>query len=386
MKDSLFAKIQEEFNAIAENFDQKAKTVLSNEELITIQSKYNLFEIQPYFSHLVNQVLTSDLKLTIDSDEDFNPEMDTLIEYKINLANRKAHFKREYLGGENFYSTIYEYTEAYHKSFSVYQSNGTAREINLSYLYFKNGLPHQFIECTPYGISLKTYICEGDFIKKYKLEWPNYNHHCIGELVFDTENNLQTITETASDGRVRLLFDARNAAKNVTNVLAEIEDFLVENITDQILDKIKIEESVYCLLFEYSMHEPFPPTLGFGVESDLEANVEDYELWELYSAADMRYFSENDAPNPITIDFYPIEIQSNYLMVSSYGKKIPWQDEEANNKWKQQIFDTYLRVCKRLMHFDFSKSFTKSEKFLVMARDYEECNEEEFYKNILEYK
>ena len=74
------------------------------------------------------------------------------------------------------------------------------------------------------------------------------------------------------------------------------------------------------------------------------------------------------------------------MTTTSYGEKIPWQDEEASNVWKQQVFDTYLRVCQRLMHFDFSKSFTQTENFLVMARDFEQCNEEDFYKKMKEFK
>ncbi|PXY41324.1 hypothetical protein DMB65_07935 [Flavobacterium cheongpyeongense] len=385
MNNTLYAKIQEEFNHIADTFIEKEIDVLADENLITIQSKYNLYDIQPYFAQLTNDVLAPDTKLTIESEDDFDPETDDLYEYKINFENRRAYLKREHYGDGVFYSTLYEYTAQYHKSFSVYQNKETVKAINLSYLYLKNGLPDQFIECTEYGISLKTYTCENEIIKNYKLEWPNHDHHCIGELTFDTEKKLVMITETASDGRVRVLFDTTAPTKNIEEVLEKIEAFLVENIADQILEKVKIEEPVYCILFEYTMQGPFPPTIAFGITSEVEGNFEDKELYELYNAPDMRYFSENDEPNPINIDFYPVDIQSSYLIANSYGENIPWQNEEACELWEKQIFDTYLRICKRLMHFDFSKSFAKTENFLVMARDFEQCNEEDFYQNMLYY-
>lgn len=385
MYDTLYSRIKGEFDTMTEKFAEKESILLSDEELITIQSKYNLHEIQPYFAQLANNVIPADAKLTIESEEDFNPETDDLFEYKINTRNRRAYRKKQLYGEEICYNTIYEYHEDYHKSFSVYQYKETLKATNLSYLYLKNGLPHQFIECTEYGISLKTYTCEGEFIKSYKLEWPDYAHYCIGELNYDTEGKLIKITETASDGRVRLLFDDSRLPEDIESTLEQIENFLVENIADQILEKVKIEEPVYCILFEYTMQGPFPPTIAFGIAPEIDGNFEDKELYELYNAPDMKYFSENDDPNAVNIDFYPLGIQSEYLAANSYGEKI-WQDEKACEIWEKQVFDTYLRVCKRLMYFDFSESFIKTENFLVMARDFEQCNEEDFYKNILEDK
>jgi hypothetical protein len=379
MYSSLYAKIQEEYNHIAEMFIEKEIDILADESLITIRSKYNLYDIQPYF------VPATDAKLTIESEEDFDPETDDLYEYRINLGNRKAYLKREHYGGGVFYSTLYEYTEEFHKSFSVYQDKETIKTTSLSYLYLKDGMPDQFIECTEYGISLKTYTSENEIIKSYKQEWPEHNHHCIGELTFDTRQNLVMITETASDGRIRILFDATVPTTDIEEALAQLESFLVENIADQILEKVKIEEPVYCVLFEYTMQEPFPPTIAFGITTEIDGKFEDKELYELYNAPGMKYFSENDKPNLVNIDFYPAAIQPNYLVVTSYSENIPWQDEEACRVWEKQVFDTYLRVCKRLMHFDFSKSFTKTENFLVMARDFEQCNEEDFYQNMLLY-
>ncbi|PJJ08630.1 hypothetical protein CLU83_1916 [Flavobacterium sp. 1] len=386
MNEILYTKIQEEFNCIASTFSEKESVVLLDKNRITVQSIYNLFEIQPYFSQIANEVLSPDAKLFIENEEDFDPETDDLYEYKINLENRKAYFKKQHYGDDIFYTTIYEYTEAYQKSFCVYQNNEDLKAINLSYLYLKDGMPHQFVECTEYGISLKTYTCEGQFIKSYKLEWPNYDHHCIGELDYDAEGNLARITETASDGRIRILFEKDLETKDVEKILAELEDFLVENIADQILEKVKIEEPVYCLLFEYSMQGPFPPTIAFGVASEIDGNFEDKELYELYNAPDMRYFSENEEPNSIAIDFYPIEIQSNYMVTNAHGEKIPWQDDEACEVWARQVMETYMKVCKRLMYFDFSKSFIKTDYFLIMARDFEQCNEAVFYKELSAYK
>lgn len=386
MKDKLYAKIQQEFNNIADTFIEKEIDLLADENLITFQSKYNLHEIQPYYAELANEVLSSDAKLTIESEEDFNPVTDDLYEYKINLENRRAYLKRQHYGGGIFYSTIYEYTEEYHKSYSVYQNKEIVKMTNLSYLYLKEGLPHKFVECTQYGISLKTYRCEGEFIKSYKLEWPHHDQYCIGELEFNQAGILQTITESVSDGRVRIIFDRSAADKDIEKTLIELENFLVENIADQILEKIKISEPVYCILFEYTMQGPFPPTIAFGTISDIDEEFENKKLYELYNAPDMKYFSEQDGQCASNIDFYPEEIQANYLAIDNYTEKTVSAADEVFVLWENQIFETYLKVCKRLMHFDFSKSFTPTEHFLVMARDFDQGNEEAFYKKMQDYK
>jgi|GEM_PF-1699117 len=388
MHQTLYAQIQEEFDRIADTFSQKEKEILEDENLIILQSKYNLHDIQPYHAQLTNETLPPDAKLIIESEEDFDPELDDLYDYRIDFESRKAYLKRLHFGEDVFYSTIYEYDEdeEYHKSFSIYQNNGNIKATNLSYLYFRDGLPYQFIECTEYGISLKTYTCDDTFIKSYKLEWPDYDHHCIGELSYNPDGDLIKIVETVSDGRVRLLFEAGLETRDIETVLEELENFLVENIADQILEKVSIEEPVYCILFEYTMQGPFPPTIAFGVASEIEGTFEDHAPCELYNAPDMRYFSEHDKPRLVNIDFYPEDIQSAYLITTAHSTNIPWQDEEASETWEQQVKDVYLRVCKRLMHFDFSSSFTKTAHFLVMARDFEQCNEEELFEEMMKYK
>ncbi len=387
MHETLYKQIQEEFNLLPDTFAAKEKTVLTDETLITLQSKYNLYEIQPYYAELANEVLPKEAKLIIESDDDFDPATDDLYEYKINLENRKVFLKREYFGEEVFYTTLYEYTDAYHKSFSVYQNKGELKAVNLKYLYFRDGQPYQFIECSEYAILLKTYTCEGSFITRYKQEWPDYEHHCIGELSYDPDGSLVKITETVSDGRVRIVYEAGAAVKNIEVVLEELENFLVENIADQILEKVRINAPVYCLLFEYTLQGPFPPTLAIGLASEIEGAFEDHAAYELYNAPDMQYFSEHDEESDtLEIDFYPLYIQSAYLTTTAYGENISWEDEETTSLWAQQVKDVYLRVCKRLMHFDFSSSFVRSEHFLVMARDFEQCNEEEFFGEMMKYK
>jgi hypothetical protein len=386
MHEKLYKETKEAFEKLTETFAEKEQAILVDDTLSTIQSIYNLYEIEPYYAEIANEVIPEDAKLVIESDEDFDPAVDDLYEYKINLEDRKVYLKREYFGENIFYSTLYEYTDTYHKSISVYQNEGKMSPVSLKCLYFEEEQPSLFIQCTEYATLLKTYTFDGELISGYKQEWPGEDSHCVGELSYDPDGHLSRITEATSEGSVRVVYEADARTKDIQLVLEELEDFLVENIADQILEKVRIEEPVYCLLFEYTIQGPFPPTLAIGLASELQGRFEDQEPYELYNAPDMQYFSEHDEPNPLAIDFYPLDIQSEYLAATAYGEGISWRDEEAAEAWAQQVKEVYLRVCKRLMHFDFSTSFVRTENFLVMARDFEQCNEEEFFEALQHYK
>jgi len=386
MHEKLFAQIQGEFSLISATYADREEAILSDDKLVTFHSKYNLYEIEPYYAQITNQVLRPDMKLIIESEDDYDPEVDDLYDYLVNLENRRTYLRKQHYGDGIFYGTVYEYHESYYKSFTIYQNDEELKTTNLCYLYFKDGMPYQYIECTEYGTSLKTYTCEDGIIKSYKLEWSNMEEFCIGELSYDIDGALTKIVETVSDGRSRIIFDAGVETTDIDTVLSELEDFLVENIADQIIEKVRIPEPVYCVLFEYTMQGPFPPTIAFGLASEISGKFEDNELYELYNAPDMEYFSENDEPNSVQIDFYPMEIQTHYLAVDSYNENMPWDNVEMSEEWESKVKQTYTNVCKRLMHYDFSMAFQKTEYFLVMARDFEQCNEEEFYEVLSKYK
>jgi hypothetical protein len=383
MNTLLINQIQKEFNNLTDTFSLLEEIITSNEKLVTMLSTHNLYEIEPYFSEIINKTIQKDAKLLIESEDDYNPDSDDLYHFKIDLETRRTYFKKLDLGVNISYDTIYEYTDDYYKSTTVYRNTEQQKAIKICYLNFKDGMPFEYIECSEYGITQKTYTCENNLIKSYQYEWPNQNHQYFGEFSYDLEYNISQIIEKTSDGQERIIYNAINNEENIATVLARLENFLVENIGDQILEKVKIGEPVYCILFEYSMQNPFPPTLAIGLVSEIEENLKEEELIVHYNAPDMHYFSEDET---IDVDFYPLEIQSDYLKTSEISNRIGWNDEDAFDEWNQQVFNLYLKVCKRLMHYDFSKSFQKSDNFLVIARDFEACNEEEFSAALIEYK
>ncbi|WP_375578524.1 hypothetical protein ABWH96_16055 [Marivirga tractuosa] len=374
-------KILKEFELLPSFFEVMANSILDNNELTKVYSKFNLYEIEPFYAELSNDVIDLNQDLFLASAEDFDHDSDDLYEYFINFDSQKTYFKRWIFGPESRYETIFEYKEEYHKSTTTFINTNGSKATKLCYLYFKEGVPHQYFECTEYGIIEKTYQKEGNRLTGYKIESPDNGNRLV-DFKYN-ESEIAKIIQKNPLGPDTLLYEAGLDKKNKADILKKLENFLTEQIADQIEQNVKIKEPVYCILLEYSMQFPFPPTVALGLVSELEDDFEKVEIWQRYNAPDMHYFSEGEN---LSIDIYTETIQSAYLFCDNYTENIQWDDEEAHKAWAEEVFEIYLNICKRLMHFNFSSSFPKSPHFLVMAREFEQCNDEKFYELLSEYK
>lgn len=357
-----------------------ADSILQDTELTRMFSKFNLYEIEPFYAELSNKVIALDQELFFSSEADFDPSKDDLYEYYIDMDSRKVFFKRHLLGPETSYDTAYEYNEEYYKSTTIFTNSEGRKAIKLCYLYHNDGEPNWYYECTEYGLIFKNYRSEGGKLIGY--QWKAGDYSASVDFIYDGDN-LTKIVQNSPSGNMDLLYHAGIENEDKKDILKKLEDYLTVQIADQISQNVHIEEPVYCILLEYSMQHPFPPTVALGLVSELEDDFEKVEIWQRYNAPDMHYFSEDDS---LRIDLYSENIQSAYLFTDKYTEDLSWNDDGAHKAWGQEVFEVYLNVCKRLMHNDFSGSFPKTPDFLVMAREFEECNEEDFYKQLSEYK
>ncbi|GAA5038180.1 hypothetical protein GCM10011506_35090 [Marivirga lumbricoides] len=375
-------EVKKEYKLLATVFDKVTNSVLEDNQLTRIYSKFNLYEIEPFYAELSNQVIDLNQELFFTSETDFNPETDDLYEYHINMETRKVYFKRLILGPETSYETVYEYNEDYYKSSTTFINSEGRKAIKLCYLYHNEGIAHWYYECTDYGLIHKSYRTEGDKLTGYQLKTADTNYSASVDFIYE-EDQLTKIIQNNASGNKLLLYVANLQNENKADILTKLEDYLTEQIADQVLKNAHIDEPVYCLLLEYSMQHPFPPTVALGLVSELEDDFEQVEIWQRYNAPDMHYFSEDDS---LKVDLYSETIQSAYLFTDKYTEDISWNDEDQHEAWEKEVFQVYLNVCKRLLHFDFSACFPKSPHFLVMAREFEQCNEEDFYKQLSAYK
>ena len=162
----------------------------------------------------------------------------------------------------------------------------------------------------------------------------------------------------------------------------KIENFLVERISEQILQHVSIEEEVYCLMLEYAMPEAFPPELAIGVTADLEGSFETLELHQLYNTPNLRYYMDE---SKLPVQLYDEHMQYLYLFFyRAYDFKI--YNRETFEYWNNQVRQVYVTICKRLMNTDFSACFRTAEHYLVIARGDVYNDTEYYYKQMKEYK
>lgn len=378
-------QIQEEFDQLYLNFDKIAEPILKDDGLTTMHSVFNLYEIEPFFGELSREDIDPNRPILIESEDDFNPDKDDLYEYRINMESRKVIYRKLLLGGSTSYDTIFEYNENYHKSATSFINDEGRKSIKICYLYFKDGVANQYFECSQYGLFYKTFQSDNGKLLGYHTEWPGSEGYIKGSYIYGPDGQLNKIKETTPKGHTSILFEAGIMEEARESILEKIENFLVEQIASGIEQKVRIEEKVYCILLEYTMQHPFPPTVALGLESELEREFEKMEPWELYNAPDMHYFSERE-DDVLPIDLHAEEIQSSFLYTDKYTEGLHWDDDGAHEAWAAEVFEVYLKVCKRLIHMDFSMAFPKSPHFLVMAKEFEQCNDEDFYKLLSTYK
>ncbi|UII31500.1 hypothetical protein LVD17_24715 [Fulvivirga ulvae] len=376
-------EIQKEFDNLPDSYEMMKAEALQNDSLVEMAARHPLYEIEPFFSELNNEFYDENHSFLIETEEDYNPEKDELYTLWIDMELRKTFYRIHHLGGNVTYETTFEYHKDYYKSAMVFVDGNGIKPIKLAYLYFKEEVPDMYIECSTYGLFSKKYNSEEYRLNGYKMQVPATNYEYDVQFEYNYDGVLERITGKAGkDSSSKVIFQRPGIGQNMTDTLTVIEDQLVEEVTDQIQKKVRIDEKVYCILLEYTMQGPFPPTIAIGLESEIDAPWDETKIHEYYNAPDMQYFSEEDT---LPVDLYSEELEKAYIFFNQNYDIMNLTDEEFD-LWEDQVKQLYLRVCKRIMHMDFSMSFQKSDRFLVMAKDFEACNEEYYYNEMMKYK
>lgn len=376
-------EIQKEFDDLPNSHEKMKAKALQRDSLVEMAAKHPLYEIEPFFSELNNEFYDENHSFLIESKDDYDPERDELYTLWVDMDLRKTLYRVHHLGGNVSYETTFEYHEDYYKSATVFINSEGKKPIKLAYLYFKEEMPDLYIECSTYGLFSKQYHSEEYRLSGYTMNVPGTDYEYEVQFEYNYEGALERITgKVPDDDSSRVIFQRPGEQQNIEDTLTALEDQLVEEITDQIQKKVRIDEKVYCILLEYTMQGPFPPTVAIGLESEIEGPWDEAKIYNYYNAPDMHYFSEGDT---LPVDLYLEELEKAYIFIDQNYDIMNLTDEEFR-QWEEQVKQLYLRVCKRIMHMDFSMSFQKTNGFLVIARDFEACNEEDCYHTMMTYR
>ncbi|MCX2681961.1 hypothetical protein OOZ15_18565 [Galbibacter sp. EGI 63066] len=371
--------LEQEFKRLPENFEKMKDAVLSKEGLVKMMAKHALYEIEPFYFEHWNEYMEEGEVLVVFSEDDFNPKTDDLYTHWVDVGDRKIHFRRWHIGKTTYYDTVFEYHDDYVKSATVFFSSEEIKPIKLAYMEYKNGMPYHYIEAVEGGTVHKEYRVEDQELAGYFMYSGSKDVDYKEDVKFEYDPNGSGLNRIVlidpKNDTERLISQRPKKGQNMEDVLAQLEENLVEEITQQIQEKVRIEEEkVYCVLLQHCVQGPFPPAVAIGLESEYDEEC-------LLGAADLRYFSEDGT---LPLDLYTPEIEEAEVFVRQKRDMMKLSEEEYE-AWEEELKAFYLRVCKRIFHMNFSKSFTKTDHFIVYANDIDAWNAEEYIAEMRAY-
>lgn len=387
---ALFEKAQEEYTNFQTVFNNLKEVIFQKKSLVTCMARHPLFEIEPFESLLRNEYITAEqhASLFVNDVKEIDPYYEKLYTFTIDAETNQIVHRIRYDENNNGYETIFWYEENYHKSMERYvHTTFPHHHGSICYTFFENGLPDFYLKCKYAEIISKKYQIADGRVIGYHQKHTQFSYTCDVTFEYDTSGNIDLIKEYGKDSDVprekpEILFKRPATNQTIESTFKKIEDFLVDRISEQILQHVRIEEEVYCLMLEYTMPEAFPPELAIGVTADLEGPFETLELHQLYNTPDLRYYMDE---SKLPVELYDEHMQYLYLFFyRAYDFKT--YNRETFEYWNNRIRLLYVSVCKRLMNTDFSSCFRKSEHYLVVARGDVHDDTKYYYEQMKEYK
>ncbi len=386
---TLLEKIQQEFDNLPEAFAAIRQTIESKDSLVTYMARHPFFEIEPFEDLLKNELITEEQRklLFVTDPTDVDISYEELYTFTADPKSNRIVHRIKHLENQNRHETVFVYEEDFHKSLTLSVYGERVVLHNVCHLFFKNGIPDLYLECTHSGITLKKYGTENGRLTGYHQKDTFSNYICNVAFLYDTSGNIDVIKKYVkgeNPNRPEILFKRPEPGLTLDIAFKKMEDFFVNRIREVVQQHVRINEQAYCLLLEYCMPEAFPPELAIGVVPDLEGPWETLKIHQKYNTPDLRYYYYSDE-DKVLIDLYDEEIQ--YLFLLYYRGYNYFKYERLTFEyWDEKVKQVYLNICQRLMHVDFSISFNRSEHFLVLARGSGYYDADYFYYQMRDYK
>lgn len=172
------------------------------------------------------------------------------------------------------------------------------------------------------------------------------------------------------DGDV--LFQRAMQQASLDELLDQAADVLTRELL-QGLERAGLPQTIYCVLFEYTLQGPFPPTLALIQPHEVDDN-EEYGPLSWLNAPDAEIFSEDDFD---AVDFH----RGHSALFDRLNARLEEMEFDEQNDRVEQF---YVSFCQALMNNPQLRQYLRcDEQFFVCARDFEACNEQDLLARIL---
>ncbi len=359
---------------------------IENQQYTVKFSAHDFFSVEPFY-HEINNIPVSQAKFYDDQDE--LPEDGYL--YICAIIDHKLAYVRNSFGGETFYDSFFTYNNNETWRLEVYASEQGKKPVKVERLLKdEEGRYISFEAYSEHGYQKFSYNYTGTGLEiaasYHDAKHKHYMDRSFQVIIDYTENRVESILET-TDKSHTLIYDKTLSNSSLQDLLKHAQSTIIETILSKLKTTDDIQDTIDFMVLEYTMQHPFPPTLALDYKpADEEI---DYPL-EIYNAPDMRYFSEES----LNIDLHS-EHGVLYDTLNSHLEELYDQSSEIDEGEEGQyaisekmVFEAYCEICRELKKSipAMKKKFQVSKGFHVIARDFEQCNEIDFIKELFSTK
>jgi len=341
---------------------------LHKRKYVTAFSSADVFSCEPYYAELN--------KLGVD-DFEFYPNSDSIVQgelHAVYIQDGKIIFARYFCAEDIYYDSFFFYNDKVNHRFQIYTNGIETKTIFVEKLIInEDHTPRIFSRIDQYGFSEQIYQHERHHcnIKKSYFSKNGERHSKENIKVVYTENQVSTIHNLT---RGITVFDRQQNEEDLPQLLQKCHDLLIKKIQIGVKKANICEQDICALLLEYNLQHAFPPSIGFAQKKEQKhCDNKGYVPLSWLNAPDMALFYECEF-------FFPDE-KGLYDEINAKFAAFDYESQE------KQIFDFYIRLCKRLKTCSELNALLNTTKdYFVTACDFEAGNHQDFLKALLPIK
>ena len=365
--------LKEYYKKLPQEYATLLKTV--EEQPVSIAyASVDFFSKEPFFVEY-NHLRSEKLKLETSIDDLEGDEI-----FSLAIANHKVIHSRNYMGGEVFYDSFYQYKGNSEYRYELYKNAETIKSVAVEYLEKgENGENIVYRKYGMYGAQEQVFTYKDNtidvdityFDEKLTLQYKEKREVFLNEERTVVEKIMSYTGEMATP-----IYDADMVKMSFESLLGKCKAAICKSIKEGIIAHPPTEKNICLTLLEYTMQGPFPPTVAMGTVEERKELTEEYGnplVW--INAPDMSLFSESDTLK-ISFDDRPLYDELN-------SRVTDMEFETVHSIIKK----TYIDICKALKKDkELHENLHVTTDYQVTARDFEACNEAEFLEKILPKK
>ncbi|HWV16459.1 MAG TPA: hypothetical protein VN030_13580 [Cellvibrio sp.] len=385
-------EINNRFGTMAGEYQQHLEN-LGKMKLSEAFADADFFTLEPFNAELYN-IDTSTFSLHASQDQ---LSSSSVFHCFLDMSEKRMYFYREWLGKDVYYDCFFEYSENTKTRLVYHVKNETITPIALETLYRDDsGRYVSFAKRDLYYCFHCDYTYKANRVQIHKTHYDEQGKESFQQQFLVTMHSqppaIRFIHSIEGKDQI-LIYDGSLSNQTLEHLLALAQKQLTQDILQACQDPDLSHTEMHCLLLEFTMQGPFPPTLAFAQTKEVSNLADEHPLAWL-NAPDLELFMEINSAEGDSL-YQQINGRIAALTDAEYQQSLDRgdesdgdgedeQNEPTESTTEQLIFAFYVKLCKSLtLKLRQLDDLNLTPQFYACARDFEQCNEVEFLQAIL---